>query len=220
LLSRRYNAPCAPAYDEQALFIHAEKDVHDVSKPPLMDWERYVCLFRTAFEGVVIFTSDDGICTTGYRFLYAKQKPYTSTFLEVRRKHLNLPDPCCPDWVHIEIPPPAYCEFEFLSPTTFLVSKELPFGVGNTLWVLRDTFVDGNLVVSQISPVPFEVFVHRIDDLTTQKVDRGGPSSGKPSLSKDARLRLLAEFPWLTEDDFKMMSSRAQRKSQSESRKT
>ena len=211
-----YVPPLPPPVEQQDLLLTTARGMETIGRGGITDWLRMLCYGRRFFSGTIVFASDDSICGTGYKFLYAKQQPLVACLLQVQRVPVVLPCPLSSDWLAADTPGENYAEYTYL-PLAFRLDEDLPFGGDSELWVVRDSEFHGDKIVSYAQPVPFDAFVRPFRDVKVKAPRARKPTSGKVFVSAAEELALRAQFPWLTDADF--FHSRAHRRArQSEAR--
>lgn len=202
LKSRKLTAPALPSTEQQQCFVEVEKRLtfHSLGQPW---WCRYVCAFREHFRSTAIFRGgdDDDEASTIYVVLYAKQQPYVAVFLECQRVDTEAAYACLPELRGA--PLPLHLQVFSVGALVHHDGGRVPFTEDHDLFVLHDLHFQGSFLVSHRAAQRFEFFVSPFGSPSNKQATKRPAAVQKPRIDKDMRARLLAEFPWLTDEDLR-----------------
>ena len=197
-------SPSEPSLEQQAVFIGKENEqLAAATAVPL--WGKYVAQNRDAFFGVAlgaVAAIGDPLPNTFYLFLEGNQKTCNSTFVVLRRQPRTLPDlGVLPRGASFQLPHEE--RFEYL-PLEMKVVREVPFKEDEHLIVLRAMRFHDRQIRTSRRPESFDEFIAPYRPSLGR--DEPREAAVPPSrIGASDRERLLVEFPWLREEDFKRM---------------
>lgn len=192
--------PEAPAPDEQRLILQAA-EAASVSEPlPPKPWLcRTISQCRDHFWQSALSTEEDSeVC---YLFLFAKQSPIETCFMELRRKHVewDLADPqVVASWAGT----PERRLYEFMPPVVH-TERGLAalFEDSADVYVRTGMMMHNGVVASPHAPMPLEVFLSQCPLVHNQQAKKRGGGARRPRVGAARRAELLQQFPWLSEED-------------------
>ena len=135
-----------------------------------------------------------------FLLMFAKQQPYTTTWLEMRRQEFVWPHP---DDGFANLRPWNRVDY-FIQPQRFFAYVELPFTDDDEIFVLHEVFVEGATAVSVHSAERLDAVLALLPRVA--RADRDGAARA-PALPRDALGALLAKYPWLSAEDFRRPSA-------------
>jgi hypothetical protein len=166
----------------------------DVPGTAFGHWCRQLCCNRDLFHGV-------GLSTAGgdevYFMLYAKQNEYVARFLVLKEREWVYPSS---DDIDDGVRPWHRQDYTYLDCKT-VTDRELPFNDDSEIVVHpRMVFVD-DVVASNHPSKPFDVFTMHHPATSRAAPAKAERGAHRWSLREEARAALLADNPWLDEED-------------------
>ena len=83
----------------------------------------------------------------------------------------------------------------------FFANDSVPIGGDDDVWVYRTLHLDGDIVISNHEPEPFETYVAHLPLSASAAAPPSAPRTKRAKIADGDVDTLLVEFPWLTRDD-------------------
>ena len=192
------SAPEAPTVGQQHTIEDFAATLPRPEKVEVPWWCRPLCNNRDLFEDVALGVG----CAHSdvvYLLLFAKQSPFSATFLQLTRVPLRpVSEAGDLDEGELDQPPGDRAEFAFL-PMVVLNESDLLIGEDEDLFVYPCVRFEGDRAATNKAAILFEVFVLHHPRSAPVRARLAAPR--RRALGADDRAKLLAENPWLDVDD-------------------
>jgi hypothetical protein len=200
LKERQHVAPMEPSIEEQNVVIALE--AHDAERRvALAWWMRYMCNFRDHFVNTAVAKQIDAAGgDTIYMALVIKANPHNKIVF-IRLHEVISPSVAVDAALSRVKNKPQHQKVFSIGDCKFFANDSVPIGGDDDVWVYRNLHLDGDIVISNHAPEPFETYVAHLPLSARAAAPPSSPRAKRAKIAAGDVDKLLVEFPWLTRDD-------------------
>jgi hypothetical protein len=164
-------------------------------------WMRYMCNFRDHFANVAVAKQIDAAGgDTIYMALVIKANPHNKIVF-IRLHEVISPSVAVDAALSRVKNKPQHQKVFSIGDCKFFTNDSVPIGGDDDVWVYRNLHLDGDIVISNHAPEPFETYVRHLPLSARAAAPPSSPRAKRAKIAAGDVDKLLVEFPWLTRDD-------------------